>query len=372
MESGFTFIDVETPNWGNDSICAIGIIRVGDDGNQISRRSYFIDPEAHFDSMNIAIHGITPEMVEGAPTFPELWNEFLGEYLTSPIVVAHNATFDLGVIRKTMEHYGLGDLEARYACTYWMSRKAYPDWGRWRLPNVCRNLGIRLAKHHDPLADVDACFDIYRTLLNGDLGAGEFSRYAGGHKVREAKPRHFSDRSIKMRSLIEMMKAAENDGVLDAAEGMDILSFIASDEALAHDKALSPVVEIIQNAVIDGEIDQAESSRLFSAMDLIIDPISASARDENDIQFEGRTFCLTGEFEHGSRDKAVAPLIEAKGGTIKKGVIKKLDYLVVGDLGSKAYSLETYGGKVKKALDFNAGGADIKIVRESDLFSALQ
>ena len=65
-------LDVETPNMRNDTICSIGIC-VFEEGQLKESGHYLVDPETDFDALNIRIHGIRPEDVTQAATFPELW-----------------------------------------------------------------------------------------------------------------------------------------------------------------------------------------------------------------------------------------------------------------------------------------------------------
>lgn len=87
-------IDVETPNAANDRISAIGICTV-EDGAIQSRFYTLVDPETYFAPFNVQLTGITPAMVQGQPTFSELW-PFIRPMLESGVPVAHFATFDLG------------------------------------------------------------------------------------------------------------------------------------------------------------------------------------------------------------------------------------------------------------------------------------
>ncbi|MBQ9857766.1 MAG: exonuclease, partial [Oscillospiraceae bacterium] len=81
--------DVETPNHFNNSICSIGIAII-ENGRVVENQHYLVDPEADFDYQNIMIHGIYPEDVYGAPTFPQLW-QLLAPVMRSGILCAHNA-----------------------------------------------------------------------------------------------------------------------------------------------------------------------------------------------------------------------------------------------------------------------------------------
>jgi DNA polymerase-3 subunit epsilon len=67
----FVALDVETANADSSSICQIGIARF-EDGCLAEEWSTLVNPEDEFDSFNVSIHGITEDMVKGAPVFPEL------------------------------------------------------------------------------------------------------------------------------------------------------------------------------------------------------------------------------------------------------------------------------------------------------------
>ena len=56
----------------------------------VDQFSTLVDPEVSFDYFNMKLTGITPELVEGKPTFPELWEQ-IGPMMDSGLLVAHNA-----------------------------------------------------------------------------------------------------------------------------------------------------------------------------------------------------------------------------------------------------------------------------------------
>ena len=64
--------DVETPNHANDRMSAIGVAVV-EDGGVAETYDLLIDPQVPFDPFNVALTGITPVLVAGKPTFPEVW-----------------------------------------------------------------------------------------------------------------------------------------------------------------------------------------------------------------------------------------------------------------------------------------------------------
>ena len=70
MTERFVVIDVETANPDMSSICQVGMA-VYENGERVASHSILIDPEDEFDEFNIAIHGITPDQVQGKPNFSE-------------------------------------------------------------------------------------------------------------------------------------------------------------------------------------------------------------------------------------------------------------------------------------------------------------
>ena len=95
--------DVETPNRMNHRMSAIGI-NVIEDGAITDEYYSLVDPETHFDYFNTRLTGISEETVRDAPTFPEVW-ERIEPMMSGGILVAHNAVFDLGVLKKCLGHY---------------------------------------------------------------------------------------------------------------------------------------------------------------------------------------------------------------------------------------------------------------------------
>lgn len=53
---------------------------------------------------------------------------------------------------------------------------------------------------------------------------------------------------------------------------------------------------------------------------------------------------------------------------VRTVLIKSTDIVIVGGLGSKAWSYGTYGSKVMKAMELNEKGCNIIIVHENGIF----
>jgi DNA polymerase-3 subunit epsilon len=112
-------------------------------------------PELYFNPYNTKIHGIREEDVRDKPEFRDLWDT-VRFYLEGNIVLAHNATFDMGVLGRTLDTYGITYPELDFACTRLISRRTWPGLTSYSLASVADILGISF-KHHDALEDAWAC-----------------------------------------------------------------------------------------------------------------------------------------------------------------------------------------------------------------------
>jgi DNA polymerase-3 subunit epsilon len=153
----FTAIDFETANGSPASPCAVGLVRVRD-GKITETFSTLIKPpypNDWFHEGNIRVHGIQPADVAFAPELPTALLQML-EFIGDDILIAHNAPFDMGVLRASaalIEH----DLPPiSYTCSLAIARKTY-NLESYRLNAVAYAIGHEEFDHHDALADSDAC-----------------------------------------------------------------------------------------------------------------------------------------------------------------------------------------------------------------------
>lgn len=153
----YVVFDVETPNRYNNRMSAIGIAVIED--GQITEEFFsYVNPETFFDYFNTQLTGISERTVADAPAFPDLWAQ-IEPILSSGILVAHNAVFDLGVLKKCLLDYGIPWKESvRYCCTARMGRVLLPDM-RHRLNDLSEYYGIAL-DHHKADSDSHACAEI--------------------------------------------------------------------------------------------------------------------------------------------------------------------------------------------------------------------
>lgn len=371
MENLLTFLDVETPNLKNDSICSIALVQTDLNGNEIRKHYQLVNPEDRFDDKPMSIHGITPFMVKTEPSFIELWNDTLEDYFYNSVLIAHQATFDLNVLYKACQNYGIDFGDHDYICTHQISKKLLKNLENYKLPTICQALNIDFSNHHNACNDALGCEQIYyalskiskEDLINyKELYTGPASRKYS----KEPNQRAFSESTTQFQTLINLSEQIIKDGRVSFEEAMLLLTFLDASGIPENDLVISRLKDNLQECLTDGDISAHESEALISDLNRIIDP-SATADSESKIEFTNRSFCLTGSFEHGSKDNINQYIID-KGGVILKSVTKKCDYVVVGGCGSEAYAFGKYGSKVKKALEMQENGSSIKIIQECDLF----
>jgi len=157
----YTVIDFETANSKRSSACAIGIVVV-EDNQVVEEKAFLIKPsDMKFDHMNIGIHGIYPEDVINEPYFDEIYHMHLKEYLDNQLVIAHNASFDMSVLRASLKEYDIEFPIIDYLCTVKIAQKVWPDLHRHSLDVVSKFLKFTF-KHHDAFDDARACANIMK------------------------------------------------------------------------------------------------------------------------------------------------------------------------------------------------------------------
>jgi DNA polymerase-3 subunit epsilon len=157
MPLNFTAIDFETANGSPASPCAVGLVKVVE-GKIIDTYSTLIqppDPHYWFATGNINVHGITPEDVKDAPSWEEALDEMVA-FISEDDLIAHNAGFDMGVLKASALAIDAVLPNLRYGCSLIMARKTY-NLESYKLNQVAYAIGIEEFDHHDALADSDAC-----------------------------------------------------------------------------------------------------------------------------------------------------------------------------------------------------------------------
>ena len=165
--------DVETPNRWNNRMSAIGI-SVIEDGRVTENYFSYVNPEQPFDWFNSRLTGINEETVFDAPTFPQVWEQ-IEPILSGGVLVAHNAIFDMTVLRKCLAGYEISwRSTVRGLCTVTMGRSLLPGVSH-KLNDLCDYYGIRL-RHHQADSDARACAEILLRYIESGASPEQFYR----------------------------------------------------------------------------------------------------------------------------------------------------------------------------------------------------
>ena len=150
----FTAIDFETAH--SNFPCEIGLTRVVD-GQIIKSQSWLIKPACfpYMNPWNQRAHGISSKDVSTAFSFEELWSE-LNPWMEDNIMVAHNAAFDMRVLRSALSYYDLAIPRVEYFCSVNISRKVWKQLPSHSLSSVSQYHNIHF-NHHRAGDDAEVC-----------------------------------------------------------------------------------------------------------------------------------------------------------------------------------------------------------------------
>jgi DNA polymerase-3 subunit epsilon len=158
VQADFVAIDVETANADLSSICQVGIASYGG-GQLIEEWKSYVDPEDYFDLMNVSIHGIDEETVQGAPTIVGVAAEIC-RFLDDQVAVCHTH-FDRVATGLAFSKHGL-----RQPSCYWLdsarvARRAWEQFASsgYGLQKVCKAIGYKYTAH-DALEDAKAAANV--------------------------------------------------------------------------------------------------------------------------------------------------------------------------------------------------------------------
>ena len=131
------------------------------DGRIVATAGWLIRPPAghdEFQEWNTKIHGIRAHDVRDAASWADQFDR-LCAFAGADVLVAHNAGFDLNVLRRASEATGGDCPPYRSLCSLQVARKTY-ELESYRLPKAAEAAGFTGFSHHDALADALACAHI--------------------------------------------------------------------------------------------------------------------------------------------------------------------------------------------------------------------
>lgn len=164
LDGTFVCFDLETTGLyaTNDKITEIGAVKIKD-GKIVDTFSTFANPERPIPARVVQLTGITDNMVKGAPSQKEAVQAFL-DFCDGAVLVAHNAPFDTGFIRKACQDFGM---EYNYTSvdTVAIARKILPDINNVKLDTLAKHFRLGKFNHHRAVDDAEMLTNIFLNMV---------------------------------------------------------------------------------------------------------------------------------------------------------------------------------------------------------------
>lgn len=160
LDDTYVVFDLETTGFSpvKDKIIEIGAVKV-EQGKITDKFSTFVDPKVPIPFQITQLTSITDEMVMDAPDIETVLPEFL-EFIKDAVLVAHNASFDVGFIEQNCRRQNI-ILDFTSVDTVAMARILLPTLSKFKLNIVANALHISLENHHRAVDDAKATADIF-------------------------------------------------------------------------------------------------------------------------------------------------------------------------------------------------------------------
>ncbi|MCC9295628.1 3'-5' exoribonuclease [Clostridium sp. WLY-B-L2] len=310
MSFDFVAIDFETSNNKYTSACSIGIAAVKN--NEICKKEYFLihPPTLEFSRKNISINGITPEDVENSPLFPDIWNN-ISTYFKDNLMVAHNAAFDMSVLKNCLTLYKIPMPDFKYVCSIPISTRLCRGKKIGKsLEDRARYFDIDLGHHHNSLDDAITCANL----------------------------------------VIECVKRSHR-------KSLESFCNTYTSVPVKNFKDLHPKIELFKkrSPIFHNKFNTVKISEIKPECDSI----------DTSNPFYNKTVVFTGDLENLNRRDAMQEVVNL-GGILKSGVSKKTDYLVVGIQDKSLVDNSGMSSKEQKAAELKDQGYDIKTIYEDE------
>ena len=118
----FIAIDFETAKYSRESAISIGLVKYRDYQVVDTYYSLIRPPRLYIRRDFTDIHGLTVDDVKDAPTFDEIWDKKIKPFIGCLPLAAHNASFDMSVLKTVLEWYEFPLPKLKFFCTCSLAR----------------------------------------------------------------------------------------------------------------------------------------------------------------------------------------------------------------------------------------------------------
>lgn len=197
-EATYVVFDVETTGLSAiyDSIIELAGVKMYK-GNVIDSFQEFIDPGHPLSDTTTNLTGITTEMVRAAEKSEEQVLKEFKVFTEGTIIVAHNASFDIGFLNAGYEKYQMSEVSEPVIDTLALSRMLHPHIKSHRLNTLAKRYDVYLEQHHRAIYDAETTgrlLDIFLKEAQEDFGMSNLNQlndHVGeGDSYKRSRPFH--------------------------------------------------------------------------------------------------------------------------------------------------------------------------------------
>ena len=165
IDTTYCVLDLETTGFSfrTEKITEVGIMKIKN-GEVLEEFSCFVNPEKPIPQEVVEVTNITDDMVKNAETIDKVFPKIL-EFIGDSVLVAHNADFDIGFLRYNATQLGY-ELNNTYLDTLRLSKELFPEFKKYKLGLIAKNLGIKVEVAHRALDDVDTTVKVFNVMID--------------------------------------------------------------------------------------------------------------------------------------------------------------------------------------------------------------
>lgn len=368
-------IDVETTGFGkSDRVVEIGLVIYDlDSGKIIGQIETLLNPNRNIPKESSEVHGILAEHVSLAPTFQDASN-FLFELLSKNIVIAHNADFDLRLLKQEFSRIGSDLKVTDVECTYRLTGQS--------LAVACEDISFEF-RHHSAIEDAKAALAVWLATQGGDISSLHeaeqlpelqlFRTVRRSHVGLGEKPKGDSTLSGLRLNLTQSGSELTYLGLIDTSlrdfsisqvENLGLSEF-AAESGISESRAMELKGEYLDElhkaALRDGIVTEAESqyfNQIASALGLkrTLAPSSVST----ELPPKGSLICVTGTLTYNGvhfGKAEISTFLEEKGFVFTDVLSKKAGVALLlqesaGSQSSKVGKAQAWGIRRMVTSDF--------------------
>lgn len=316
----YVVIDTETTGlFKKDRIVEIACV-VFKNGNMLEEWSTLLNPNRDLGPTHI--HKITPSMVSIAPTFEEISND-LQRLLKDRVIVCHNASFDIRMLKQEFERISVNVDFGTPFCTMVAARQVLPS-GLDNLSDACTSVGIELAGVHSALGDARMTMALFGHVIESQqetspaVGNYDSNRNPVPTVQRKIFERKTDDSIGRIRAFTKkvpfpttdqkevayllLLNMAMDDLAISPEESAELQKW-AEELQITHSRLIQLHLDyfdsFVQAALRDGVISEVERSvlvKISTALNLVVEipqtPTKLTGGD--DALTAGSKICFTG------------------------------------------------------------------------------